>query len=73
MNKTSARTSSPKTPYGPLSEAQRIAGLSLFWSEARYNFANFDHVPGLDWNRAYLEFLRTGNLSGRAKICRHWH
>jgi len=44
-------------PTEPLSEAQRIAGLSLFWSEARYNFANFDHVPDLDWNQIYLDFL----------------
>lgn len=40
-----------------LSEAQRIAGLSLFWSEARYNFAYFDLVPKLDWNQTYLDFL----------------
>lgn len=40
-----------------LDEAHRIAGLSLFWSEARYNFAYFDHVPALDWNQAYLDFL----------------
>jgi C-terminal processing protease CtpA/Prc len=40
-----------------LDEAHRIAGLSLFWSEARYNFAYFDHVPDLDWNQAYLDFL----------------
>ena len=45
------------TPAKPLSEAQRIAGLSLFWSEVRYNFAHFAHVPTLDWNRTYLEFL----------------
>lgn len=44
-------------PSDHLSEAQRIAGLSLFWSEARYNFAHFDHVPDLDWNQVYLDFL----------------
>jgi C-terminal processing protease CtpA/Prc len=45
-------------PYAAqLSEAERIAGLSLFWSEARYNFAHFDHVPELDWDRTYLDFL----------------
>jgi C-terminal processing protease CtpA/Prc len=45
-------------PYSPqLSEAQRIAGLSLFWSEVKYNFANFDNVPGLDWDQVYLDFL----------------
>lgn len=46
------------TPYRPqLDEAQRIAGLSLFWSEAKYNFVHFDHVPQLDWDQAYLDFL----------------
>ena len=46
------------TPYQPmLSEAQRIAGLSLFWSEVKYNFVHFDHVPQLDWDQVYLDFL----------------
>lgn len=44
-------------PNEPLSEAQRIAGLSLFWSEVRYNFAHFDHVSDLQWNQTYLDFL----------------
>lgn len=44
-------------PAEPLTEAQRIAGLSLFWSEVRYNFVHFDHVPTLDWNQTYLDFL----------------
>ncbi len=33
--------------------ADRIAGLSYLWSEAKYNFANFDLVPDLDWDREY--------------------
>lgn len=46
------------TPYSDhLGEAERIAGLSLFWSEVKYNFAHFNNVPGLDWDRAYLDFL----------------
>jgi len=45
------------TPSGNLSEAQRIAGLSVFWSEVRYNFAHFDNVPNLDWNQTYLDFV----------------
>lgn len=46
------------TGYKPtLSVAERIAGLSLFWSEANYNFAHFDHVANLDWDKAYLDFL----------------
>ncbi|MDQ2821213.1 MAG: S41 family peptidase [Pseudomonadota bacterium] len=40
-----------------LSVEQRIAGLTQFWAEARANFAYFDHVPDLDWNQVYLEFL----------------
>jgi C-terminal processing protease CtpA/Prc len=46
------------SPYSPqLTEAQRVAGLSLFWSEVKYNFAHFDNVPGLDWDQVYLDFL----------------
>lgn len=36
-----------------LSATDRLAGLSLLWSEARYNFANFDLVPNLDWDAHY--------------------
>lgn len=46
------------TPYQPnLSEDEKVAGLSKLWSEAKYNFAYFDHLPGLDWDRLYLEYL----------------
>ncbi|GGY34362.1 hypothetical protein GCM10008098_29420 [Rhodanobacter panaciterrae] len=46
------------TPAGSMpDEAHRIAGLSLFWSQAKYNFVYFDHVPGLDWDQVYLDFL----------------
>jgi C-terminal processing protease CtpA/Prc len=46
------------TPYREsLDEAERVAGLSLFWSEARHAFVHFDRVPELDWNRAYRDFL----------------
>ena len=33
--------------------ADRIAGLSYLWSEAKYNFANFDLVPDLKWDEEY--------------------
>jgi C-terminal processing protease CtpA/Prc len=36
-----------------LNAVDRLAGLSLLWSEARYNFANFDLVPDLDWDAHY--------------------
>ncbi|MYN46299.1 hypothetical protein GTP23_14705 [Pseudoduganella sp. FT93W] len=40
-----------------LSVAERVAGLSLFWNEARQSFAHFDHVPKLDWDKVYLEYI----------------
>lgn len=47
-----------KTPYSPnISNEEKIAGLSKFWSEAKYNFINFQLVPDLDWDKTYLEFL----------------
>jgi C-terminal processing protease CtpA/Prc len=36
-----------------LSATDRLAGLSLLWSEARYNFANFDLIPDVDWDAHY--------------------
>ncbi len=41
----------------PLSREERIAGLSTIWSVAREYFVWFDHVPDLDWDRAYLQAL----------------
>src|SRR5256885_1632531 len=40
-----------------LSPESKLYGLSLFWKEASYNFAYFDHVPGLNWDKAYTEFI----------------
>lgn len=41
----------------PLPVEERIAGLSSIWSSARDGFVWFDHVPDLDWDRAYLDAL----------------
>lgn len=47
-----------KTPYAPnISEAEKVAGLSKLWSEAKYNFVYFDQVPDLDWDQLYLDYL----------------
>ncbi|RYY97168.1 MAG: hypothetical protein EOO11_11655 [Chitinophagaceae bacterium] len=46
-----------QAPERPLSAEERILGLSRCWSEARYNFANFDLVPGLSWDSLYTAFL----------------
>jgi carboxyl-terminal processing protease len=43
------------TPFRPdLPPDEKLAGLALVWAEARTNFANFDLVPTLDWDAAYL-------------------
>lgn len=47
----------PTVDIDNLTASDRVAGLSLIWSEAKYNFANFDLVPNLDWNQAYNEYL----------------
>jgi C-terminal processing protease CtpA/Prc len=46
-----------KTPYkANLSDAEKVAGLSLLWSQAKYNFVNFDHLD-IDWNQTYLDYI----------------
>ncbi|MGB3851496.1 MAG: S41 family peptidase [Tunicatimonas sp.] len=51
-------SSALQTPYSPnISEAEKVAGLSKLWSEAKYNFVYFDQVPDLDWDQLYLEYL----------------
>ena len=45
-------------PYAPdLSQESKVAGLSAFWAEARFNFAFFDRQPELDWNQRYLSYI----------------
>lgn len=46
------------TPYRPvLSDAEKVAGLSKIWSEAKFNFAFFDRQHNLDWDKLYVETL----------------
>lgn len=46
------------TPYKPvLTVEEKVAGLSLFWAEARSGFVHFDHVPDLNWDRVYMDYL----------------
>ena len=45
-------------PYSPnLSDAEKLAGLSELWAQARYSFANFWHVPDLNWDQTYRDFI----------------
>jgi C-terminal processing protease CtpA/Prc len=59
LNKEGAlwKNTALKTPYkANLSDAEKVAGLSLLWSQARYNFVNFDHAD-IDWNQTYLDYI----------------
>jgi carboxyl-terminal processing protease len=40
-----------------LSAADKLYGLSLFWSEAKTHFVYFDKVPDLDWDAAYRDAI----------------
>jgi C-terminal processing protease CtpA/Prc len=40
-----------------LSAEEKLEGLSKVWSEARFNFANFDLLPYLNWDSAYRQFI----------------
>ncbi|MFC0253829.1 S41 family peptidase [Massilia consociata] len=46
------------TPYREnISEDEKVAGLSKFWSEVKYNFVYVDKLKELDWDRLYLEYI----------------
>ncbi|MCK4414672.1 MAG: hypothetical protein KAY32_14150 [Candidatus Eisenbacteria sp.] len=46
------------TPYrADLSWEEKVAGLSKLWSEVKYNFVFFDHVPDVNWDSLYVEYL----------------
>jgi len=46
------------TPYRPnLSDSDKLAGLSELWAQAKFSFANFWHVPQLDWDQTYRDFI----------------
>jgi C-terminal processing protease CtpA/Prc len=40
-----------------ITQPEKIFGLSKIWQEVNYNFANFDHVPALNWDSAYIAFI----------------
>lgn len=40
-----------------LSNADKIAGLSKAWAEAKFNFVNFDLVSALDWDSLYHSYI----------------
>lgn len=40
-----------------LSTETKIAGLSKAWAEAKFNFANFDLVPKVNWDSLYYAYI----------------
>jgi C-terminal processing protease CtpA/Prc len=40
-----------------LTEDEKVAGLSKFWSEVKYNFVYTDTLKELDWDKLYLDYL----------------
>jgi C-terminal processing protease CtpA/Prc len=44
-------------PQQKLPEAERLAGFARLWSEVKYNFALFDRVPEVDWDKVLLEYI----------------
>lgn len=40
-----------------LSAEDKIFGLSKVWKEADKNFVFFDHIPSLNWDQAYQEYI----------------
>jgi len=52
------RSTAWQTPFREnLPEPEKIAGLSVLWAEAKYDFPFFARGHGLDWDALYLTYL----------------
>jgi carboxyl-terminal processing protease len=40
-----------------IADADKLAGLAELWAQAKFGFANFWHVPQLNWDQTYREFI----------------
>ena len=40
-----------------ISDEEKLAGLSLLWSEVKQGFVFFDQVPQLDWDEKFKEYI----------------
>ncbi|MGZ8316206.1 MAG: S41 family peptidase [Telluria sp.] len=40
-----------------ISEDEKVAGLSKFWSEVKYNFVYVDKLKQIDWDQLYLDYI----------------
>ena len=59
-----------------LSIEERLYGLGIYWKEAEYNFAFFDRVPDVDWDREYQAALpgvvEAESLDDYYQVLRHF-
>ena len=55
----SALSTCAKQPvrHRQLTREERISGLEKLWKAVKHNFAWFDQVPDLDWDKALQEYL----------------
>ena len=56
-NMAYGRKNSRPFPPRKLPEAERLAGFARLWSDVKYNFAFFDRVPELDWDKVLVEYI----------------
>jgi carboxyl-terminal processing protease len=47
----------PTVAAGDLSSSERVVGLTKLYMEVKYNFANWDNVPELDWDKVFAEYV----------------
>ena len=40
-----------------IADADKLAGLAELWAQAKFGFANFWHVPQLNWDKTYRDFI----------------
>ena len=40
-----------------IAAADKLAGLAELWAQAKFGFANFWHVPQLNWDQTYRDFI----------------
>jgi C-terminal processing protease CtpA/Prc len=56
-NMASGKINSKPFPPRILPETERLAGFARLWSEVKYNFAFFDRVPEVDWDKVLVEYI----------------
>ncbi len=57
MRESAQRREEIRREANVISVDERLAGFARLWSEVKYNFAFFDQVPELDWDKVLEEYL----------------